>query len=90
MGATRPASGMKAKAHRQHELCPCLRTFAFMPDAGRVAPISGSVSSSIKHHLSHNYRQWPHIATGAIFVCTLSNKSEPAYASLITPQRGNL
>ena len=50
MGATRPASGIKAKALTDRRVIsaacePLLGvwTFAFMPDAGRVAPIRGSV-----------------------------------------------
>ena len=50
MGATRPASGIKAKAHTPNKgsqtvlitfmsVSLCLKN----PDAGRVAPISGSV-----------------------------------------------
>ena len=50
MGATRPASGIKAKVHTPNKGSQAalitrlsVRTFAFMPDAGRVAPIRGSV-----------------------------------------------
>ena len=57
MGATRPASGIKAKVHTlpnkdsQTALITCLSvSLALMPDAGRVAPISGSVSSNDKRY----------------------------------------
>ena len=50
MGATRPASGIKAKVHTPNKGSQAalitrlsVRAFAFMPDAGRVAPIRGSV-----------------------------------------------
>ena len=50
MGATRPASGIKAKVHTPNKGSQAalitrlsMRAFAFMPDAGRVAPIRGSV-----------------------------------------------
>ena len=50
MGATRPASGIKAKVHTPNKGSQAalitrlsVRVFAFMPDAGRVAPIRGSV-----------------------------------------------
>ena len=50
MGATRPASGIKAKVHTPNKGSQAalitrlsVRAFAFMPDAGRVAPIKGSV-----------------------------------------------
>ena len=50
MGATRPASGIKVKVHTPNKgsqaaliIRLSVRTFAFMPDARRVAPIRGSV-----------------------------------------------
>ena len=45
MGATRPASGIKAKAHTPAALITHLSVNLYLknPDAGRVAPISGSV-----------------------------------------------
>ena len=51
MGATRPASGIKAKVHTPNKGSQAalitrlsVRAFAFMPDnAERVAPIRGSV-----------------------------------------------
>ena len=56
MGATRPA-GIKAKVYTllnkdsQTALITCLSvSLALMPDARRVAPISGSVSSSDKRY----------------------------------------